>query len=710
MKFFHQLKKNKIWLILILLLFIASLVINGYLISIILKFVGVANLLRYAVIGFIVVFLILLLFFSLRKVASGKKTKILLLIVFYIIYNLLMGYITYNVVIAYNKLDSLTVTEKTYSTSLISLIDYEYDLSSDKIGILSDEESIEGYQIGKEMISENDIDENNIRYYDSYISILEALYNNEIQLAFLPTNYAIMFSSLDNYENLNIETKTILTKEETVVTELAEATSLTEPFTILLMGVDSETENISEATFNGDALILLTVNPNTLSVTMLSIPRDTYVPIACFAGERSNKITHAAWYGEDCMMDTITNFTGIEIDYYVKINFKGVVNLVDSLGGIEVEVPYSFCEQNSDRLFGENTVYVEEGLQLLDGEQTLALARNRHANPDYCSSEWTDYVSNDFIRGDNQQLIIEALLEKAKTIKSLSQLQELLDVLTISMETNLQTSEIFSLYEIGMDVLAASSDAPIDEIITINRLTLSGIDAMIYDFSSYNSQGTQLTLYNFVTYSGSVNDVAYAMNYNLGLVEEEEIKTFSFNAEVPYEETIIGDGYYNETPIVLLPDFTGYTESEALYYTNKYNISLTIEYIEESLSNQSVGTVHSQSLNAKMDLDAIDKTKGITLTIVKESTVTQPLNCMDEENSENSSCSIPTFIGETVSFTENWFKTYSQYSFEVIFEGDYNDDSIIATQSNVSGYIYDLLNNTITFTVEESTVEENIDE
>ncbi len=148
-------------------------------------------------------------------------------------------------------------------------------------------------------------------------------------------------------------------------------------------------------------------------------------------------------------MDTITNFTGIDIDYFVKINFKGVVKMVDTLGGVEVDVPYSFCEQDSNRKFGNNTIYVKAGLQTLYGEQALAFARNRHTWPEYCGIEWSNYVSNDFIRGQNQQTIIRALLNKIGDVKSLDTVYNLLDVIGDSMETNMTTSEILSFYNIA---------------------------------------------------------------------------------------------------------------------------------------------------------------------------------------------------------------------------------------------------------------------
>ena len=87
----------------------------------------------------------------------------------------------------------------------------------------------------------------------------------------------------------------------------------------------------------GDTLMIITFNPDTLQTTLVSIPRDTFVPIAC-RNDQYAKINSAAAYGTSCVIDTVSNFLDIDIDYYVKINFKGVVDLVDAIGGIEVDV------------------------------------------------------------------------------------------------------------------------------------------------------------------------------------------------------------------------------------------------------------------------------------------------------------------------------------------------------------------------------------
>ena len=104
-----------------------------------------------------------------------------------------------------------------------------------------------------------------------------------------------MFTSLEEYKNIGTETKIIATKEKTLTKEeiakytgeemvnINQSNQITEPFTVLLMGIDSTEETLSKnATGNGDALMLVTFNPKTLNATILSIPRDSYVPIACF--------------------------------------------------------------------------------------------------------------------------------------------------------------------------------------------------------------------------------------------------------------------------------------------------------------------------------------------------------------------------------------------------------------------------------------------
>jgi len=409
-----KLTKDKISLLFLIFNILLLSLSIGYFSYALMLLKNIETTLRICIIVFFIILSILCIKSIMKNIFKKKKIKILIITFISTIFSIIIIVIGYNVNKIYSAIANISANSQTYSSSIVTLKESNYDsiddIKNEKIGILNDQESVDGYQIPQEIINENNLS-NEIIEYNNYLDLVNDLLNEKINLIFLPSNYSILFASIDGLENLNEKTKTIYTKDKNIkITNTLGTKNLDDPFTILLMGVDSEKEEIKGSSFNGDSLILVTFNPKTLNSTILSIPRDTYTSISCFAGQRKNKITHAAWYGESCMMKTIENMFDITIDHYVKINFKGVVNIVDSLGGIDVEVPFSFCEQNSNREFGNNTIYVREGFQTLNGEQALALARNRHPWTQYCSKEWTNYNSNDFVRGQNQQLVIQAMM------------------------------------------------------------------------------------------------------------------------------------------------------------------------------------------------------------------------------------------------------------------------------------------------------------
>ena len=607
-------KKRKInyKLILLTIILLFLIISNIYFIYSLISLSGIETLIRILI---IVILILLLICFSIRYLRSCflKKKSYIIYSIFLIIYSILCLIIGIVIRNTLNTLDNLTSEKTTYSVSLVALNDNEIQT----VGMLSNNSSIETELINQ-MINEKNI--KNIKKYDNYISLINSL--DEVDAVFLPSDYNLR---LQNIDGINIDlnkTKIIETKTKDVKNEKTNKT-LTEPFTILLMGVDSEQENIKGASFNGDALMLITFNPKTLSTTILSIPRDSYVPIACFPNQKRNKITHAAWYGEDCMKSTIENLLDIKIDYYLKVNFKGVVKLVDTLGGIEMDVPYSFCEQNSNREWGSNTIYLEEGHQLLNGEQALAYSRNRHPWPQYCPKKYTNYISNDFIRGQHQQEVLKAILNKLKTISDFGTVQSLLNTISNNLETNMTVNEILSLYNIGKDILTKST-GNVDELISMQRLYLSGIDAYIYDSSS------KLTLYDYVLYEDSIQDVSNAMKENLGLKEKEDIKTFEFDNEEEYETKIIGQGNYTKLPdYKVVPDFIG--DSKYQSSITAKSLGLKVNYVYDSNADGVVGTIVKQSHNAGT---LVSKVPVLTLT-VKEAKVETKTETKEDSNKKD---------------------------------------------------------------------------
>lgn len=604
------------WMIGIIILLVLNIGATGYFLYSLTLLGSIETFLRY-VVGIVLIGLMIFFFFHLRKTArQKKKVRFIVDIVLSLAYSALLIFVGGNIIKAIGKVGNLTERETTYSASIVTLSSNKAtsinDISSSKeLGMIKDKKSVDGYQIPKQIIEDKSL-KNKVKYYDNYTDLLADLYDEEIEYVFLPSGYQSMFTSIEAYKNIAEDTKVIYTQKKSVKQEVSAGKSLKEPFTILLMGIDSDTNDLTQSSsFNGDSLMLITFNPNTLNSTILSIPRDTYVPIACFNGKRKNKITHAAWQGEQCMMDTITGFTGIPIDYYVKINFKGAVQLVDALGGIDAEVPLGFCEQNSDRAWGENTICVDAGYQHLNGEQALAWARHRKSAG-----------FDDFVRGQNQQLVVKAMLNKLKDVRSLDTVYKILDTVGNNMATNMTTSEILSLYNIGKDVLTRTKDMPVEDVLSMQHLYISGADASIYDYSTINGQGTRMRLYNFVPYQESLDAVIEAMKINLGMISPKMAKTFSFDASVPYEENIIGKMSKGSTNLTLLPDFTGSSVAYVQSYGSSHGIRIIV--------NGNGSRVISQSVPYGADLEFVK-----TLTINTGSTTTKKDTEEKKDNTNN---------------------------------------------------------------------------
>lgn len=602
-------KKSKQGLVLNILLII-SILTSAFAIYEIFLLDSIENILRYAVIFLLAIINIVLIFkrfFSKKK----KKKKRIGFIIFMLLYSLVCGFVGGIIFYLYGQVSSINKVYVTYSSDLITMSTNEAsnikDVTDFKIGILDDKKSPEGYIIPQEIIKENNLnDENELMSYNDYNSMLVDMYTGEIDAMFVSSSYVSMFSGITGYENIENETKIIISKDKkmrktdvSVNEGQSSGKDIKEPFTLLLMGIDSTEEVLSKnAIANGDTLILITFNPKTLNATMFSIPRDSYVPISCWSGKPENKITHAAAYGNDCMMNTIEEYFKVNIDYYAKINFKGLVKLVDAVGGVEVDVPIELCTDDSSR-GGE--ICIQPGHQVLNGEQALVFARNRKA-----------FANGDFARAEHQQEIIMALINKMKKITSVKKFNEILTTISNSLDTNLTTKQILSFYNVGKDIIKKSLADENADLVNIQRLYLEGTGQMIYD------ERTRLVLWDYVPNESSRKDIIQAMNENLELADHEAITEFSFSINEPYEKEVIGSGpYKTSNAYTLLPDFVGYSKAEAQAIANKFNVSVT--FIGTS------GYVVSQNYPSAKRTDLI---KGsVTLTLSS--------NAKEEDNEKN---------------------------------------------------------------------------
>lgn len=628
-KFFRKLKKsNRVLRYIYYIVSIVYIVTLFFFIKSLLSLSGIETVLRIVFIVFFILYIVLYCFWNLLNLLCRKYKALIITSIVSVIFIIIFCVGSYYINMVYSNIDNITEDDRLmYTSYLIALKDTEFDNDS-SVGMLDSENEIEWNVLARKLYSEEKL-ANSITDYTDYNEMIRDLYNGDIDALFVPGNYVTLFSNEEQYQNISSETKVLYEYSEEMDNQdlvLSSDKTFDEPLTFLLMGVDSEKAGLNaNAAFNGDTLMLITFNPTTLTATMVSIPRDTYVPIAC-NNNRYAKINSSAAYGTSCVIDTVSNFLDVEIDYYVKINFKGVVELVDAIGGVEVDVEaptYNsdkydgmMCEQNSDRQFGSSLVCIEPGLQTLNGEQALAYARNRHM-----------YIGGDLDRIRHQQQVVEAIASKALQFSSITDLQNILNAISSNIATNMDTNTILSGYNVVKNMVSNVIGG--EDLLNINKAYLETYSLPVY----VPSMGYTTSAQGY--YVDSLEDIRHALKVTLGLEDEEVIKTFSFSVNESYEITSPGSGLRQEKSSSTLPNFIGSTVSVAEEFCNEHGIDFHIEYVDPDSEhynpNVAVGLIGDQSEFIGVLLSTVDE---LTVYVVnsRESISEEPDNG-DETNS-----------------------------------------------------------------------------
>lgn len=199
-------------------------------------------------------------------------------------------------------------------------------------------------------------------------------------------------------------------------------------FNVLISGMDSY-GTINKTTRN-DVNMIATVNPNTNKVLLTSIPRDYYVQLHGKTGYK-DKLTHAGIYGINTVVQTIEDLFGIDINYYVRVNFTTVESLVNTIGPIEIYSDKAMSLDGCKYVVGTNTV---------NGKCALRFARERHS-----------YVEGDNHRIKNQQEVIKGIFNKlSKSAMVVTDYTSILDSLDGKFATNMDMKDItaFIKYEL----------------------------------------------------------------------------------------------------------------------------------------------------------------------------------------------------------------------------------------------------------------------
>lgn len=207
----------------------------------------------------------------------------------------------------------------------------------------------------------------------------------------------------------------------------------TEPFSVYLSGIDVYGE-VSQNS-RSDVNIIATVNPKTRQILLITTPRDYYVEIPGISKGKKDKLTHAGLYGVDASIKTLSELYEMEIPFFARINFTSLIEIVDQLGGVDVDSEYEFTTGNEAGM----VVEVKKGINHFNGKEALAFARERKHLAD-----------GDNQRGKNQQAVITAMINKMISPSMLLKANRFIDSVSGNVETNMTEQQIQTLIKMQL--------------------------------------------------------------------------------------------------------------------------------------------------------------------------------------------------------------------------------------------------------------------
>ncbi|MGD8374145.1 MAG: LCP family protein [Candidatus Woesebacteria bacterium] len=242
----------------------------------------------------------------------------------------------------------------------------------------------------------------------------------DVYLQLIEENYNDFYQNLVVLDTFTVK---VATSSDSVKTDV------TRPFVIYFSGADGGINS----TARSDSNIVVVVNPQTHKILMVNTPRDYYVQLHD-VGDIKDKLTHAGIYGINTSLKTLEDLYDVDINYYLKFDFNSLISLVDILGGVDVYSEYDFSAGSYTFTKGSNN---------MDGKKALAFARERYS-----------FEQGDRVRGQNQQRLIEAIIQKIATPKTLVNYQQILQTLNNKVQTNASTEMVAGLINQQMNSLS----------------------------------------------------------------------------------------------------------------------------------------------------------------------------------------------------------------------------------------------------------------
>ena len=398
-------------------------------------------------------------------------------------------------------------------TIIISIIGYYY--GSETIDYLKhsfNNDSVEISEYGLYVLKKNNFELNNIKNfgylndefaekavkelksrtnaeelsYDDMYTLSNDLKDNKLNSMLLDKTYYNML--LDENEISEDDVKLIYSFNIEVEKKVTKQSVETlKPFNIFLSGSDARSNYIASKT-RSDVNMIISVDPKKKTILLTSIPRDYYVSVYGKTGLK-DKLTHAGIYGIDTSVKTVENLFDINIDYYIKVGFSSVIEVVNLIGGIDIESDKAFVSHCGDG--GAIKTNVKKGMNHFNGGEALSYARERYA-----------YALGDRHRILNQQQVLEAVINKVTTDKSvLLKYDKLLKSLRKLYKTNIPSELISLLVKNQLEDMSGYK---------IERQSVSGSDASMNTYTAPSKKRYVMIPYEKDVKKASENIKKYA--------------------------------------------------------------------------------------------------------------------------------------------------------------------------------------------------------
>lgn len=384
---------------------------------------------RFILLGLILLILLIFTLLIFKRKRTGKPVKAFFIIILFLISvfeGLFMSYANTSIqtVEKINQKKDVNKTKMSFVVLKDSPLETIGDLEETQVGIAKKMDS-ENIKETLKKYKEKADEDLNVEDFGDYLTLGQSLINGNVQAILLNENFRQMLDdTIGGFSDQTRVLKSFSVKGNDKLNQNKEVEK-GQSFNVYISGIDTygDLSTVSRSDVN----LIVSVNPKKGKILITTIPRDTYVNIAGLGDYANDKLTHAGLFGVETSIKTLENLLDINIDYYAKVNFSTLTQLIDLLNGIEVDNPVAFETIHGKYSFPQGRIH-------MDGDMALSFSRERY-----------HLAEGDFDRGKNQVRVMTGIIRKLLSTETLLNFNSIAEVALDSVNTNMPYDKMIEM-------------------------------------------------------------------------------------------------------------------------------------------------------------------------------------------------------------------------------------------------------------------------